>query len=198
MMLLNVGCELTATSWTKMNRNHEYVVWHQTVSGGMVAHGARWNRVSVETVGWKKEKNYEFANSTLIPLETLLHKPSWKKNWSKSFSLEEPWFLTLNFLLRKRVLLLMSPRKILHSEKLGLLMNSMWGSAKNAIGGLITICVFIFAGFGLAFLLVGEFVAFFFSLLCRRNVGKLRGKHFHVPSPVGLQDLLNLCKSLQC
>lgn len=81
-MLLNVGCELTATSWTKMNSNHEYIVWHQTLPEGMVALSARWNRVSavsVEAVGWKKEQNDEFANWTLILLETQLHKSSWKK-----------------------------------------------------------------------------------------------------------------------
>lgn len=66
----------------------------------------------------------------------------------------------------------MYPGKIRYSEKLGLLMKSMWGSAKNAIGGLVTIslCVWFCFGLGLVcldFHLVGEFgVVFFFFGLC--------------------------------
>lgn len=62
----------------------------------------------------------------------------------------------------------MSPRKILHSEKFGLLINSVWGSAKKAIGGLTAICVCMFAGFVMVwvlfiwvFVLMGEFERFF-------------------------------------
>lgn len=62
----------------------------------------------------------------------------------------------------------MSPRKMLHSEKLGLLVNSMWGSAKNAIGVCVVLVVLFW--FGACFvclgsLFMGEFGGCFSGLL---------------------------------